>query len=282
MHLPFVQVATDLIDHAPDLAVELDLPEERVGWGLIRLIRWGLSRCPDDAPPSRNSVVKGPNAAKLIARAAGIPPELAEAFVDACARIQPKPVLERVKDGIRIRGLDRYDEAWINAQSRSEKARTAARARWAEKGDRALSNAQALPEHPNPDAPRCLEVEVDGEVDQKPPPPPAGELRVVPDDAPPTDAETAAQGSPEEFWSFAQKARGEVLPDAVAEKPPDGYAAWAAKSIAEVGTYRLSCAYWNFLGDQHFQAKSCPFRMFMSEKVWRHRAHDPPPVRQRL
>jgi hypothetical protein len=111
MRLPYQQVAMEVIELvAPELAVALDWTEEGAGWGMIHLHKWALARCPDHEPPSANDTVRGPNAAKLIARAAryhGDP----EAFVDACAGAQPS-ILERVEGGIRIRGLDRYDAAW--------------------------------------------------------------------------------------------------------------------------------------------------------------------------
>src|SRR5690606_28344206 len=70
MRQPWYQVTNELIDQvAPELAVALDWSEAAAGWGLLKAIRWVLGRCPDHEPPSANAVVRGPHAAKLIARA---------------------------------------------------------------------------------------------------------------------------------------------------------------------------------------------------------------------
>lgn len=111
MRLPYMQVRMEVLEQsAPDIAVMLKSRESDIGWGLLHLFKWGLGRCPDNAPPSENSLVPGPQAAALIAHAAlwkGDP----EAFVDACESVSP-PLLERATGGIRLRGLKVYDIAW--------------------------------------------------------------------------------------------------------------------------------------------------------------------------
>lgn len=110
MRLPYLQVSNELLEHAAsDLSVMLDWSEGEAGWGLLQLIRWGLGRCPDHLPPSASAVVRGP-AAKLIAKAGGWTGD-PERYIDALASL-PEPILERVEDGVRIRGLSRYDSAW--------------------------------------------------------------------------------------------------------------------------------------------------------------------------
>lgn len=112
MRLPYLQVAMEVIEQAaPELSVGLECDEEKAGWGLVKLFKWALGRCPEDRPPSAGAVVKGKNAARLIAQAAGFGGS-PDAFVSACEAIAPDPILERVGDGIRICGLDRYDAAW--------------------------------------------------------------------------------------------------------------------------------------------------------------------------
>lgn len=111
MHLPYLQVVMELVEQtAPDLAVLLEWDEACAGWGLVQLWKWALGRCPEDAPPSACDVVTGPAAARLIARAARYP-DAAEAFAQACIDVRPA-VLVPASDGIRIKGLDRYDAAW--------------------------------------------------------------------------------------------------------------------------------------------------------------------------
>lgn len=112
MRPPYLQIAVELVEQvAPDIAVQLDLEEAPVGWGILKLYRWALGRCPENKPPSASALVSGPHAAKLVARAAGLPVELADAFVEAGEASSP-PILQRVAGGIRIRGMGRYDAYW--------------------------------------------------------------------------------------------------------------------------------------------------------------------------
>lgn len=111
MHLPFMQVANEVLDYtAPEVAALLDWDEAKAFVGLVRLFRWALARCPENLPPSACDVVQGPAAAKLIARAAGWT-GAPESFLDACEQ-SSHPILERVPGGVRVRGLDRYDQAF--------------------------------------------------------------------------------------------------------------------------------------------------------------------------
>jgi hypothetical protein len=92
----------------PDL--EPELAEAAAGWGVVHLVKWALARCPEHLPPSASALVPGPTAARQIARAAryrGKP----EAYVAAASTL-PNPVVEVCRDGIRLRGLDRYDAYW--------------------------------------------------------------------------------------------------------------------------------------------------------------------------
>jgi hypothetical protein len=140
MRLPYLQVAMEVIEvAAPTLAVELDWDENAAIGGLVKMFRWALGRCPDDAPPSANDVINGSSAAKHLAKAAAFNGD-PEAFVAACSSVRPDPLLERTEAGIRVCGLKRYDEAWATARTRADKARQAAEKRW---GD-ARSNAQAM------------------------------------------------------------------------------------------------------------------------------------------
>lgn len=117
MRLPWEQIAMEIIEvTAPELGAELypdldaDVAEACAGWGVVKLIKWALARCPDHQPPSANAVVKGATAARQIARAAawkGDP----DVYVGAVAKIT-YAVLELVPGGIRVRGLDRYDAVW--------------------------------------------------------------------------------------------------------------------------------------------------------------------------
>jgi hypothetical protein len=120
--LPYLQLAMEVIEQAaPDLAVALDWTEEAAGWGLVRLFRWGLARCPDHQPPSAGAVVEGPLAARLIANAAGWKGD-PEAFITALEHTKPEALVERAEGGIRLCGLGRYDAAWGKSHPEEWKA----------------------------------------------------------------------------------------------------------------------------------------------------------------
>ena len=142
MRLPWLQVADEMIEQAaPDVAIRLELDEDLVVGKLVRLIRWALGRVPDGELPSAHTVVEHPRVDQLLAkvcRFTGDP----EAFVDALCDCQDA-LLERVRGGVRVKGLDRYDVAVTGAEGRSAKAKAAAAARWGKN----RADAQAMPEH---------------------------------------------------------------------------------------------------------------------------------------
>lgn len=156
MNLPYIQVEVAVLEQcAPDLAILLDWTEEAAGWGLVKMFRYALGRVPAGAFPSEHAIVPGPTAAKLLARAAGYQGD-PEAFVDACEQVRP-PVLERRPEGIRARGLSRYDTALKGQLARAAKAKAAADARWGNKPKQPTSTAQELPGHTSNNAPAMLE-----------------------------------------------------------------------------------------------------------------------------
>lgn len=112
MGLPWIQIASEVIDHgAADLALMLDWDEAGAGWGMVKGFDWALKRADPKKPPSWSSIIRGPHAALLVARAFGWNRD-ADLFVTACEHL-PKPPLERLEDGsIQLHGLDRYDRAW--------------------------------------------------------------------------------------------------------------------------------------------------------------------------
>lgn len=167
MRLPFLQLDSEVLDvTAPEVAIALDWTEEAAVVAVLRMVQYVLARCPDDAPPSAHAVIRGPNAARILARVAkwaGDPDAFVAAFCGAS-----HPVLERLSDGIRLRGTKRYDEAWLGQKDRSAKAKAAADARWAQErareeeeraraeAEHATSNARASAEHPPSTAPTVL------------------------------------------------------------------------------------------------------------------------------
>lgn len=147
MHVPFLQVAMEVIDlAAPYLAVELEWEENAALGGLIKMFKWFLGRCPKDAPPSANDVLDGPLAAKHLARAAGYMGD-PNAFVAACCRVQPDPVLEKSGDGFRLCGLKRYDPYWMKCNEALAKAWKAKQETLAKQGQ---TGTEAEPEQSRP------------------------------------------------------------------------------------------------------------------------------------
>lgn len=270
MNLPFVQVAMELLEQlAPEAAIDLGHDEDAVLGKLIRLIRWAIRRCPDDKPPSQSSLVAGSNAAKYIARGClwmGDP----DAFVDALCRGE-FAILERVDGGIRVRGLDRYDEAWKRARTRSGKAKAAADKRWGNAQD----DAQAMLERCSDDAPRCLDGdrEEDGEAEADTPPsevvkearPPPS---VILDYRPPETPEGEWTG--DDFFCWVQAKRIESKLQAERrprfEKLRDW---WAAVMTTGVKVRALKEAFYSYSEDPFWARKKPPhpFYGFMSQ--WR-------------
>lgn len=270
MHLPWTQVANEVIDlAAPQLASALDwhedleVAEALALRGLLRFIRWAVSQCPTDRPPSASALIQGPGAARLIAlqmRYRGDP----EHLVGALAAIIPSPIVTREAGGIRINGLDRYDTAW--RKNFKDEAKV-----WDER------NAKPPPPVRVPDGKRTEAVRnpavqtSDADVRRRDveKPPPAG------DPAPNVVHLHAQQPEEEEestFWEFTQQEREKL--ERTREKKPEGFDAWARTAEAEVGPRRLSAAYSRFLLDDDFERRGWPMPVFMSPKVWRQRANE--------
>lgn len=119
MRLPYVQVASEVVDGAADLSVMLDCDVPRALGMVVLIFNYALRRARDDRPPSLSDTIQLPEAAKLVARAAGWTGD-PEVFISACERL-PYPPLERLEDGgIRFCGLDRYDAAWLKKLPKEE------------------------------------------------------------------------------------------------------------------------------------------------------------------
>lgn len=111
MSIPWYQITDELIEvTAPELSVKLGISEAEAGWGLTKMFKWALKRCPENAPPSAGAVLTGSHAAAMIARSADFKGD-PDRYVDECCKLA-FPVLERVEGGVRVRGLDRYDALW--------------------------------------------------------------------------------------------------------------------------------------------------------------------------
>jgi hypothetical protein len=284
MHLPFMQVASEILDiTAPEVAIALDWSEEAAFTGLVRLFRWGLARCPDHLPPSASDTIKRPTAAKLIARATGYTGD-AEAFVSACESAA-YPVLERVPDGIRLRGLNRYDAAWgknnpaLWAEWKRSRAGTGPKP--------ARNRAETVPPYADTDS--DLEVDSTAAAGQPPVANPLGGIpttqemvreiadRRKPEAAPRAvityqEPTTEPSGwSPDEFHAWAQVRRSES--GYFVEKPPNvrDLGSWYSEALMslEGRVDVLQEAFFRFGESKHWETAEppYPFKAFMSQ--WR-------------
>lgn len=118
MSWPWIQLAAELMDAAPELSVRLECNENDALAYSVRAIRWAVDRVPKHIKPSEFADVRGPKAAQLIARAAKYPGP-PEEFCTAWCEL-PDPPLERTADGYRFRGLHRYDTTWKKNRGKPE------------------------------------------------------------------------------------------------------------------------------------------------------------------
>lgn len=299
MRLPYIQIAMEVIEQAaPDVSVELDADEATVGWGLVKMIRWALGRCREDLPPSASSVVSGPAAARQIARAAGWMGD-PDAWVDATARVQPSPLLERVDGGIRIRGLDRYDPAWGKSNpDRWAQWKADHPDRYGSKADpksgrnRAGTETEPNSNRADPGLQTQTQTQTKKQKKKKPPPPTpsADSSAAAPADAPAAvvverevyrrtvdglsrlEHEPAVdwQPTPAGCWEMVQlhrELRG--LPREGSQ--PKGFTAWASRALAQAGPDGVEETLLGYLADETIRAPGYPTAVFIGG-IWGARA----------
>lgn len=276
MRLPWEQLAMEVIEvSAPELGdklypdLEPELGEAAAGWGIVHLVKWALARCPEHLPPSASALVPGPTAARQIARAArwkGKP----EAYITAISSL-PNPVVETVPEGIRVRGLDRYDAAWGDRHPKEWEAYKAAHPekyppKPPSKGRRTSGGDPAEPRpsdpHPDPDADAKRDAATDANAESKKK----------------TSSEGEAQISADACWSALQRQRADHDPPLAAElRPPKGFTEWHDGAIAEgFSPGELATAYAVYLTDDDFRLKGWPTAVFICDGVWRVRTRIPP------
>lgn len=286
MRLPYLQVATEVIQQdARDLAVMLDWVEASAGWGMLKVFNWALSRCPDDAPPSANDIIRGPMAAKLIASVAGWDKDPME-FVRGCEQLPGRP-LHEVEDGIRIRGLTRYDAAWgknnpeawkiwrpwLEARKRGEllprpdRPQTGpvtvpeqVRSESVAKPERNRSESAPVSEHQTQMQTQMHTQLLPSEVVEAPPPKKENLPRVV---EKPTSSPDAWTGR--EFFVWAQYIRQKA--NLIPEHEPQGLGAWwnACRLTPGVTADAMKRGFYAFGKDPFWEDKGFPFSAFRSQ-----------------
>lgn len=265
--LPFFQLDTEFIEHgAGDLAALLDVDESAAGWAMVRLWTWVVSRQWErDTPP--DGVVEGANADKLVERAAGwtgTPGAFVAALMDPAVQLA-----ERTERGLRIRGTDRYAEAW--EKKRAERQRWHARNSKATPADSggtpaehqrstAGKNQKKNQKKITTSAPAARE-RAEGVAEAPTPadtPPPvrlpvalaAREARPLPQPCqPPAEVGPAPEVA---FFARLDERRREALPRAMQERPPPGWPAWYREALAAVegDEERLFAAWEAYLADE--------------------------------
>lgn len=125
MRLPFLQVTQETWEYARQLEVLTGAPMASCFMALCDVWRWALSLGPDDQPPT--GICDSPRAEKLLCAAAGWAGDAAVLV----GSLEDLDLVERLPVGLRVKGIrGRYEQAWLNAKTRSAKARKAAEKRW--------------------------------------------------------------------------------------------------------------------------------------------------------
>lgn len=277
MRLPWEQLAMEVIEvSAPELGDKLypdldgDLAEAAAGWGVVHLVKWALARCPDHLPPSASALVPGPTAARQIARAGrwkGDP----MVYVRTLASL-PNPVLELLPEGIRVKGLDRYDAAWGDRHEKEwgewktahpdlYPAKPPPKSRRKSGGD--PSGSRPSDPLPDPDADADGETQNENQI----------ELHLPAQGASVEEVEKYLWGSIE--WRRTEKQLAHEL------RRPRGFPEWVAGALeAGFALTELERAHCAYLLDDDFRVKGWPTAIFITEGVWRVRARIPPPQKR--
>ncbi len=224
----------------------------------------------DEEPPS--GLIVGDDAAEIIEAGmdwAGDRGKAVGAFVRA-------DVIERLENGLRVKGCDRYQTAWqkqrLAREFATDPALSEARKEAGRKGGLAKASKRLAKSWQNV----AQDGDGDGDVEKELPPPPAA-VAPKPELAPPPEAfepdevglyQPTAWG----FWGWHNKERQEfgMFPEA---RPPDDLPAWYATASGELGPEGLSVAYRAYLADPEFQTdRGKPFAVFRSPSVYQPRA----------
>jgi hypothetical protein len=273
MRLPWEQLAMEVIEvSAPELGAKLypdlepELGEAAAGWGVVHLVKWALARCPEHMPPSASALVPGPTAARQIARAAryrGDP----ETFIEAAAHL-PNPVVEVVPEGIRLRGLDRYDAAWADRHKEEWKAYKLVTAAFPPEIRRKSAGASPDLRRPAPDP--------DPDAEKEPPPPARPPLKlVVVGKKKPLTVEQLTPGQ-RRWWELMQRGRANAGQLAETAVPPD-FPAWADRcDVRELELAQVDHALALYLRDGQIRAPGWPTAVFITPGVFEQRLPERP------
>lgn len=107
MRFPWLQVDADFREaKAGDLGALLDISRREAVGLMVDLWAWVLTRSPDDRPP--DGIISGTGAVPMLERAAEWTGERGK----LAAALEELQLLERLPNGIRLRGVGRYATTW--------------------------------------------------------------------------------------------------------------------------------------------------------------------------
>lgn len=263
MHTPWLQIAHEVRTvNAPQLAGELDIGVGDAYLMLADFIGWALHRCPEDRPPSASSLVKGPSAARQIANGMGWRGD-AQQLLEALLRL-PYGMIEQQPggEGIRIRGLKRYDHHWrksypdaarvwdANPGAHPQPRETPIGAETAPKPRR--NSAETAPPDPDPDP--------DSKKVTTPPTPPSFET-----DAPPLEPPPLGEKEISGCWEAIQANRDRARLKRESQQPTK-FASWyREKRAAGRSDADIAEAHRAFLASKTVRSVGHPTQVFMTE-----------------
>lgn len=123
MRFPWLQVDTDFIDSkASELGALLGVSRREAAGLALDLWKWVLARSPADRPP--DGILTGSAPVPVLASAVSWPDP--DRLVSALVEVG---LVERIADGLRIRGIGRYKTTWEKNRRKPDRNRTGTDAR---------------------------------------------------------------------------------------------------------------------------------------------------------
>lgn len=237
MHAPWMQLAKEVRKvNAPQFAAELDVGVGDAFLMLNDFLEWAIERCPENQPPSSAALIKGNSAGRQIAQAMGWKGDVPQLV--AALNSLPYPMIELLPEGIRIRGLDRYDRGWRKSHPKQAAAWKTANPLAADDDEEPgfdfgaetgtnRDTKPALSRHPTGHQKPPPDPDPDPDPDNQPPPYPP------PSSATPVGPETVVVVDVGKCWSavVAAFAAEGVEPE---KKRPKAFEAWVADRHREV------------------------------------------------
>ncbi len=287
MRLPYLQLAEKFITVQSKMIARILSVERTTAIGMGTLLFETVLEMTSSETSPPTGVILGDDAADIIEAAIEWKGERGKGF-GAFVRAD---VIEQLESGARVKGCDRYKDAWSKQRRRIESAKAAAQARWGT-ASCVSTDATASAPHANriasaspPHAPRSAQTETETETEKKLPLPAAADkvVSLAPD---PDEAERQLKGDEGSFqptglgfcgwWNDAREAQGLTKETFnIADT-----AQWADRCMAEVGQERFWRAAHAYLDDEFWRLKGWPLAVFRSDSVWRTRANDPAPPRR--